>query len=953
MMKQIRGMLIEWSVAHPKFVTAAMVLFTLVCGAFIPLIKVDTDPENMLSPQEPVRVFDRQTKLQFGLNDIVVLGIINEKHPVGVFNPKTLGRIYELTEFAKTLRWPDKDDPTKTGGVIEADMIAPSLVDHMEQREPGVITFEWLMQNPPGTQAEALEIRDRALSNPLLKGTMVSEDGKAICVYLPLTDKHLSYRVYTELNKKIAAMGGDEKYYITGLPVAEDTFGVEMFIQMAISAPLAMLTIFILMFIFIRKLVLVISPMVVAMVAVISTMGLLIGMGYPVHIMSSMIPIFLMPISVVDSVHILSEFFDRYTREKGRRKTIIEVMGTLFVPMLYTSLTSAAGFLSLALTPIPPVQVFGVFVAVGIMIAWVFTVAFVPAYVMFIPDRLLENFGHAIQHEVKETQLTRLLRKTGVLTIRWAKPILILLAIFAAVSVYGMTRIEINDNPVKWFSTRHPIRIADIALNKHFGGTYMAYLVLDGKTDLSADMAYRTGITEGLLEKVNALKAEYPSAPALAEKLISEVSGFAEGAQSQSAFLDAAIVWIDKQAKAASDDDYYAWDELRAWLGVEKARLNVFKRPDVLRYMADLQTYFESIGRVGKSSSIADVVRKVNQELIDGQPENYRIPDSLQGVAECYLQFQQSHRPGDLWHLVTPDFQHATIWVQLTSGDNKDMEHVIKAVDAYFKTHTPPVPLQFRWAGQTYINTVWQNKMVWGMLQSFLGSFLVVYIMMAILFRSPLWGLLCMVPLTITIAAIYGVIGLIGKDYDMPVAVLSALTLGMAVDFAIHFLERSRSIYNATGSWQKSAPEMFGEPARAISRNVLVIAIGFLPLLAAPLMPYKTVGIFLCAIMAISGVVTLLALPAMITVAEKYLFKKTDRPESVACHCGFCLIISITTMALIALNLHQYWQIGISKLTVFSLMAVPVLILICGLMARRKACQTESESQTEKNKTAE
>ena len=70
-------------------------------------------------------------------------------------------------------------------------------------------------------------------------------------------------------------------------------------------------------------------------------------------------------------------------------------MGTLFVPMLYTSLTTAAGFASLALTPIPPVQVFGILVAVGIMIAWVFTVTFVPAYIMFLSEKGLENFGAA------------------------------------------------------------------------------------------------------------------------------------------------------------------------------------------------------------------------------------------------------------------------------------------------------------------------------------------------------------------------------------------------------------------------------------------------------------------------------------------------------------------------------------------------------------------------------
>ena len=70
---------------------------------------------------------------------------------------------------------------------------------------------------------------------------MVSEDGKAIAIYLPLTDKDLSYNVYRALQGKIAEMGdGPEQFHITGLPVAEDTFGVEMFVQMAISAPAAM-----------------------------------------------------------------------------------------------------------------------------------------------------------------------------------------------------------------------------------------------------------------------------------------------------------------------------------------------------------------------------------------------------------------------------------------------------------------------------------------------------------------------------------------------------------------------------------------------------------------------------------------------------------------------------------------------------------------------------------------
>lgn len=106
----------------------------------------------------------------------------------------------------------------------------------------------------------------------------------------------------------------------------------------------------------------------------------------------------------------------------------------------------------------------------------------------------------------------------------------------------------------------------------------------------------------------------------------------------------------------------------------------------------------------------------------------------------------------------------------------------------------------------------------------------------------------------------------------MPVAVLSSLTLGLAIDFAIHFLQRTRTAVTETGSWKAAVTVMFEEPARAISRNVIVIAIGFTPLLLAPLIPYKTVGVFLASIMAISGLATMFILPALITIIQKWLF---------------------------------------------------------------------------------
>jgi uncharacterized membrane protein YdfJ with MMPL/SSD domain len=209
--------------------------------------------------------------------------------------------------------------------------------------------------------------------------------------------------------------------------------------------------------------------------------------------------------------------------------------------------------------------------------------------------------------------------------------------------------------------------------------------------------------------------------------------------------------------------------------------------------------------------------------------------------------------------------------------------------------------------------------------------------MMIILYRSALWGFLAMIPLTVTIGAIYGVIGFVGKDYDMPVAVLSALSLGMAVDYAIHFISRAREIYPQYGSWKAASGPMFGEPARAITRNVIVIGVGFLPLLAAPLVPYQTVGFFIAAILLAAGVATLFLLPALITLFERRLFEDPDHP--MMCKCGTCFFAAVAGVLTVALNIQMFANISWTKISYVSLACIAAAALTCFLSGRRKACK--------------
>ncbi|MFC1557555.1 outer membrane lipoprotein-sorting protein, partial [candidate division KSB1 bacterium] len=69
---------------------------------------------------------------------------------------------------------------------------------------------------------------------------------------------------------------------------------------------------------------------------------------------------------------------------------------------------------------------------------------------------------------------------------------------------------------------------------------------------------------------------------------------------------------------------------------------------------------------------------------------------------------------------------------------------------------------------------------------------------------------------------------------------------------------------------------------KAISRNMLVVAIGFVPLLLADLVPYITVGMFFFVIMFFSGVATLIILPALSKLMNKRLFITKQKIEKDA-----------------------------------------------------------------------
>ncbi|HAO93558.1 MAG: hypothetical protein A2X93_01830 [Deltaproteobacteria bacterium GWC2_56_8] len=763
--------LVEFSVRHPKLVVVIVALITLGFLTQFPKIKTDTNPKNMLPPTSDVRVWNDEVDETFGLyEDMIVVGVVSDE---GVLNERTLGKVLRIT-----------DEVLRIEGVSARDVNGLPTITNVTA-EAGTLRVAPLMAEVPKTQAGMEGLRKDLFENPLFRGRVISDDGKTTAIYIPLEKGANGKTIADRVKEIVKKEGGPERYYVAGDPVARDTFGAEMFKLMAVFAPIAGAIMLIARYLMFKDLFLSVTLMMDAMISIVWSMGLLIALGFPVHIMSSMAPVFLMAIAT-DSIHIFNEFYFRYKEKKDKKAAIIETMHAVGRPVRYTALATAVGFGVLMFMDIVPVKVFGALVAFGTVALRVLSFSFIPAMFTFVNEKNIEKI--AAGEETSTGRTSGFLRGLAALGAHSPRATALIGVVLFGISVFSVSRIVVNNNMVEWFKSDSDIRTADSVLNTALGGTSLGYVV------------------------------------------------------------------------ALSDEDEY------------------IKTPEAMRRIEGLQRHLEKLPVVGKTSSVVDYVKRINRVLHDDDPRFDIVPSSKEEIGQYLFLFSMSAKPSDLDNVVDYPFRKANIWVQLKTWDVEAMRSVIRAVDEYKASN--PGALAFKPAGIAYFNLVWNDEVLWDMLKGFAIALVVIFVILAFAFSSAKWAAVGYVPLLFTILIIYGAVGYMGKDFDMPIAVLSCLSLGMAVDFSIHFISRLRQRLSETIQAGAPSSESLADallwtaarPGKGIMRNAVLFASAFSVMLFAPLTPYITVGAFIVSMMLLSSVLTMIYLPALIVLFRRRLF---------------------------------------------------------------------------------
>ncbi|MCF6216791.1 MAG: MMPL family transporter [Emcibacter sp.] len=335
---------------------------------------------------------------------------------------------------------------------------------------------------------EREEIKKYALSETDLIGQILSPDGAVTAVAINIAAPRGDSKAINVIMAEVESLKEDmqSKYsgislYITGDIPLDNAFAEAYAYDLQYLFPFFLCVIFLVCYFFFRSFLLSAVILVMMILVVAATMGSSGFLGIDLTAGTSAVPIILITISLADFVHLLSAVRIGMRRGLDEMQAVQRSLERNFLPISLTSFTTLIGFLSLNFSEAPPFRDLGNLVAIGIVISYLITFTFFPAVlvgmklshifkkshsVLTVPPGVISDFISRFSH--------MLLKRRAMVSCA---------AIFVAVVISsGLTRIEFDDDWVKYFDEKNNFRMDTEFVVGHLTGVdTIEYIISSGK----------------------------------------------------------------------------------------------------------------------------------------------------------------------------------------------------------------------------------------------------------------------------------------------------------------------------------------------------------------------------------------------------------------------------------------------------------------------------------------
>jgi len=328
----------------------------------------------------------------------------------------------------------------------------------------------------PYSEHSAQQIARDLERNPELSQLLLSKDRQTGVVLIDLAgDPVRQGQGIAAIEALLASRFSDQNAHLTGIPLLKLT--VARFIQrdQQVIIPLSVAVLGVLLLLMFRRLSGLLLPLAAMAITLCWTIGLYSLCGYALNTITALLPPVIMVLSIATTVHLYSGWL-QLAGEAGDPKILLaREMQRLFLPCLFTAITTALGLVSLLVSEVPAVQLFGAFSAVGVMLSFVVNILLVPSVLSFLPipetGRRLYDTG----------ALSNLLRATASLTVNHPWLVLVSSLLLAAAALSGLGRIENNTDLVRFLKPSATLHRDTVFIDQAVGGVNRVEFMLTRK----------------------------------------------------------------------------------------------------------------------------------------------------------------------------------------------------------------------------------------------------------------------------------------------------------------------------------------------------------------------------------------------------------------------------------------------------------------------------------------
>ena len=430
------------SIKDRKFFYSAIILLAIFCSSLgINNFRFDASSETLILDNDVDYQIYEQTNDDFGSSDFLILAIQSSNE---IFTLDNLQNLQNLRDKIQVIEGVDSVVSVFDAPILEQPKL--SLIKSASNDK-------YLLEDELNLSLAKQELID----SPIFSELVISKDGKTLAFQINLDGKDNYDQTVIDIRSEIETF---KNFNINLAGPSMIVFDTINFIKNDVITfgTITILVFFIFLYLIFRDFWPVTIILLNALIVMFVSIGVMGLMDWPISIVSSNFLALLLITSIAISIHILAKVQTDVDKNISTSKSLSDI----FMPCLFTALTTIVGFASLILSDIKPVIDFGKMMSVGVLLNLLSSFLFIPLALE------LKNIKSITQKNIADFVYNNgYMQSKGFIKKAWIP----FLLIFIPLIIYLPTNLKVENKFIDYFNKETEIYKGMETIDKNLGGT--------------------------------------------------------------------------------------------------------------------------------------------------------------------------------------------------------------------------------------------------------------------------------------------------------------------------------------------------------------------------------------------------------------------------------------------------------------------------------------------------